>query len=123
MAHLIQPGSAYLCTVNSHREGWNGVICRDPVKWNCGADERFRADACEQGIPKCFQLDLFNREAPQLQIDGNGCSWFLDEVPEALNDQFILLSGQRATEPRGIPEVFAGSASEITMGIYRVKKV
>lgn len=123
MSILISPGNAFMCKINTHREGWAGLICTDAATWNCGARPDFRRDFCAEGEKRCFHLHTFDPGGASLEIDGNGASWLLEKVPDALDDQFLILWGFHAAPPGGIVENVYNQRETRLFGIYRVKSV
>ena len=56
---FITVGNALGCTINSHRSGWDGNICKNAETWNCSAKQQFRTDYCQQGDPRCYHIHIF----------------------------------------------------------------
>ncbi len=110
---------AFGCNVNAHRSLWNGQICKAASSWDCGAKQDFRDDYCEAGDSRCYHLNAFGETNPSIVIDNNGGSWLLEDEPDALEDQILLLWGGFALEPRGVTE----QRSAIVFGAYRVSRV
>jgi len=115
-------GNALGCTINSHRRGWDGSICKNAETWNCSAKQQFRADYCQQGDPRCYHIHIFEEANPYCLIDDLGIGWLLEPNPDALNDQILLFWGKRFQEPRGISEI-ATRPKDYVFGAYRVKSV
>lgn len=120
MTLQIDPGSALCCQVNAHRNGWNGQICKDPAAWDCSQDQGFREDYCESGDDRCYILRAFADDSPGLVIESSSARWFIDERPDALNDQILIVFGPQFHEPRGVR---GGKTNNIVFGGYRVKRV
>ncbi len=51
-----------LLKVNRHIAGYDGTICTNPVRVLCGAQEHFRANYCDKGEPRCYDLSLFSKD-------------------------------------------------------------
>lgn len=118
----ITMGNALGCTINSHRRGWDGSICRNAETWNCSAKQQFRTDYCQQGDPRCYHIHIFEEGDPYCLIDDLGIGWLLEPYPEALNDQILLFWGKRFQEPRGVSEI-ASRPKDYVFGAYRVRNV
>ncbi|ALG67237.1 McrB family protein [Beggiatoa leptomitoformis] len=118
----ISPGSALGCTINSHRKGWDGSICKNAETWNCSAKQQFRTDYCQQGDPRCYHIHVFEEATPYCLVDDLGIGWLLEPHPEALNDQILLFWGKRFQEPRGISEINT-RPKDYVFGAYRVRTV
>ncbi len=52
-----------LLKVNRHIAGYDGTICSNPVRVLCGAQEHFRANYCDKGEPRCYDLGLFSKDS------------------------------------------------------------
>jgi len=117
----LTPGNAVGCKVNSHRSGWDGSICSAAESWKCGADPDFRADYCSQGVPRCYHLHMFEEAEPYLIVDDTGGGWIFQQEVRALDDQVLLLWGNKFHEPRGIRE--SGPAAYQIFGAYRILRV
>jgi hypothetical protein len=50
-----------LLKVNRHIAGFDGSICSNPVRVMCGAQEHFRANYCDKGEARCYDLSLFSK--------------------------------------------------------------
>lgn len=50
-----------LLKVNRHIAGFDGTICSNPVRVMCGAQEHFRANYCDKGEARCYDLSLFSK--------------------------------------------------------------
>jgi len=122
MTYYITAGNGLGCTINSHRKGWDGSICKNAETWNCSAKQQFRTDYCQQGDPRCYHIHIFEEVNPYCLIDDLGIGWLLEPYPEALNDQILLFWGKRFQEPRGINEI-ATRPKDYVFGAYRVKSV
>ena len=61
---FITIGNALGCTINSHRRGWDGSICKNAETWNCSAKQQFRTDYCQQGDPRCYHIHIFEEGNP-----------------------------------------------------------
>ena len=120
--NFITVGNALGCTINSHRRGWDGSICKNAETWNCSAKQQFRTDYCQQGDPRCYHIHIFELENPHCLIDDLGIGWLLEPYPDALNDQILLFWGKRFQEPRGISEITT-RPKDYVFGAYRVKRV
>ncbi len=118
----ITMGNALGCTINSHRRGWDGSICRNAETWNCSAKQQFRTDYCQQGDPRCYHIHIFEEGDPYCLIDDLGIGWLLEPYPDALNDQILLFWGKRFQEPRGVSEI-ASRPKDYVFGAYRVRNV
>lgn len=113
------PGHALGCRTNAHRHGWNGRICERAASWSCGIDQEFREKYCENGIPRCFHLHIFDEADPYLVIPDSGVGWVLESDPHAFDDQILLVWAPDAQEPHGIA---AGKPSTSFMaGVYRIE--
>ncbi len=121
MTFELEPGNALGCTVNSHRQGWDGTICNNPSAWNCGAKQDFRDDYCARGDSRCFHVNLFHERDPHLLIPDDGIGWILDDDSHLLDDQLLVLWGRQFSEPRGANE--SVGASKHVFGAYRVQRV
>ncbi len=119
---FITAGNGLGCTINSHRNNWDGTICHNAETWNCSAKQQFRGDYCQQGDPRCYHLHVFEEQNPYCLIDDLGIGWLLEPNPDALNDQILLFWGKRFQEPRGISEINTRPKDYI-FGAYRVKRV
>lgn len=120
--NFITAGNAVGCTINSHRRGWDGSICRNAETWNCSAKQQFRTDFCQQGDPRCYHIHVFEEGTPYCLIDDLGIGWLLENYPDALNNQIMLFWGKRFQEPRGISEINTRS-KDYVFGAYRVQAV
>lgn len=121
MSLELEPGNALGCTVNSHRQGWDGTICTNASAWSCGAKQDFRDDYCAQGDSRCFHIHLFHEKDPYLLIPDDGVGWLLDDDTHALDDQIFLLWGRQFGEPRGIAE--GRAVQKLVFGAYRIQGV
>lgn len=119
---FITVGNALGCTINSHRRGWDGSICKNAETWNCSAKQQFRTDYCQQGDPRCYHIHIFEENNPYCLIDDLGIGWLLEPYPEALNNQILLFWGKRFQEPRGISDINT-RPKDYVFGAYRVQKV
>ncbi|MDM8561540.1 hypothetical protein [Candidatus Parabeggiatoa sp. HSG14] len=119
---FITIGNALGCTINSHRRGWDGSICKNAETWNCSAKQQFRADYCQQGDPRCYHIHIFEEANPYCLIDDLGIGWLLEPYPEVLNNQILLFWGKRFQEPRGISDINA-RPKDYVFGAYRVRSV
>jgi predicted transcriptional regulator len=119
---FITVGNALGCTINSHRRGWDGSICRNAETWNCSAKQQFRTDYCQQGDPRCYHIHIFEEENPYCLIDDLGIGWLLEPYPEALDNQVLLFWGKRFQEPRGISDINT-RPKDYVFGAYRVRNV
>lgn len=119
---FITVGNALGCTINSHRSGWDGNICKNAETWNCSAKQQFRTDYCQQGDPRCYHIHIFEDHDPHCLIDDLGIGWLLEPYPEALNNQILLFWGKRFQEPRGISEITT-RPKDYVFGAYRVRSV
>ncbi|MCK5719932.1 MAG: hypothetical protein KAH84_08320 [Thiomargarita sp.] len=119
---FITVGNALGCTINSHRRGWDGGICKNAETWNCSAKQQFRTDYCQQGDPRCYHIHIFEEGNPYCLIDDLGIGWLLEPYPEALNNQILLFWGKRFQEPRGISDINT-RPKDYVFGAYRVKNV
>ncbi len=119
---FITIGNALGCTINSHRRGWDGSICKNADTWNCSAKQQFRADYCQQGDPRCYHIHIFEEGNPYCLIDDLGIGWLLEPYPEALNNQVLLFWGKRFQEPRGISDINT-RPKDYVFGAYRVRSV
>ncbi len=119
---FITIGNALGCTINSHRRGWDGSICKNADTWNCSAKQQFRADYCQQGDPRCYHIHIFEDGNPYCLIDDLGIGWLLEPYPEALNNQILLFWGKRFQEPRGISDINT-RPKDYVFGAYRVRSV
>ncbi|MCK6445342.1 MAG: AAA family ATPase [Planctomycetes bacterium] len=120
MSFEIEPGYALGCTVNSHRQGWDGTICNGASAWSCGAKQDFRDDYCARGDRRCFHINLFAETNPHLLIPDDGIGWILDDDPHLLDDQILVLWGRQFSEPGGIAE--AWGTPKFVFGAYRIQK-
>jgi len=113
----IRPGDALGCSVNAHRDGWAGTICREAASWNCGTrPESFRTDYCAVGDGRCYHLNLFHATEPRFVVHRSGADWLLEENEHLLDDQFLLFWSPRAREPHGV----GGRGDHVVVGAYRV---
>ena len=119
---FITVGNALGCTINSHRRGWEGSICKNAETWNCSAKQQFRTDYCQQGDPRCYHIHIFEEANPYCLIDDLGIGWLLEPYPEVLNNQILLFWGKRFQEPRGISDINA-RPKDYVFGAYRVLNV
>ncbi len=119
---FITIGNALGCTINSHRRGWDGSICKNAETWNCSAKQQFRTDYCQQGDPRCYHIHIFEQANPYCLIDDLGIGWLLEPYPEALNNQILLFWGKRFQEPRGISDINT-RPKDYVFGAYRVRSV
>jgi len=119
---FITIGNALGCTINSHRRGWDGSICRNAETWNCSAKQQFRTDYCQQGDPRCYHIHIFEEENPYCLIDDLGIGWLLEPYPDALDNQVLLFWGKRFLEPRGISDINT-RPKDYVFGAYRVRNV
>ena len=119
---FITVGNALGCTINSHRRGWDGGICKNAETWNCSAKQQFRTDYCQQGDPRCYHIHIFEEGNPYCLIDDLGIGWLLEPYPEALNNQILLFCGKRFQEPRGISDINT-RPKDYVFGAYRVRSV
>ncbi len=119
---FITIGNALGCTINSHRRGWDGSICKNAETWNCSAKQQFRTDYCQQGDPRCYHIHIFEEGNPYCLIDDLGIGWLLEPYPEALNNQILLFWGKRFQEPRGISDINT-RPKDYVFGAYRVRSV
>jgi len=119
---FITTGNALGCTINSHRRGWDGSICKNAETWNCSAKQQFRTDYCQQGDPRCYHIHIFEEGNPYCLIDDLGIGWLLEPYPEALNNQILLFWGKRFQEPRGISDINT-RPKDYVFGAYRVRSV
>jgi hypothetical protein len=58
----ISLDNCLLLKVNRHIAGYDGTICSNPVRVLCGAQEHFRANYCDKGEPRCYDLGLFSKD-------------------------------------------------------------
>jgi energy-coupling factor transporter ATP-binding protein EcfA2 len=58
----ISLDNCLLLKVNRHIAAFDGTICSNPVRVMCGAQEHFRANYCDKGEPRCFDLALFSKD-------------------------------------------------------------
>ncbi len=119
MSFWPETGGAWGCQVNAHRAGWNGTVCNDPCNWDCGAKRQFRADYCDRGDDRCYQVYLFDAQKPWFIIDEKGAKWLLDEDARALDDQVLFLFTHQFKEPAGS----VGNGRHTLAGLYVVKQV
>lgn len=119
---FITVGNALGCTINSHRRGWDGSICKNAETWNCSAKQQFRTDYCQQGDPRCYHIHIFEEGNPYCLIDDLGIGWLLEPYPDALNNQILLFWGKRFQEPRGISDINT-RPKDYVFGAYRVRSV
>jgi len=120
MPFLLSPGNAVGAKLNAHRRAWDGSICDHPSEWSCGAEQYFRDDYCSRGHDRCFHLRTFAKTDTGMTIATTGGRWLFEDIPDALDDQVLLLWGSPFAEPRGIKE---GRTSAVVYGAYRVKRV
>ncbi len=121
MTFEIVPGNALGCRTNAHRHGWDGSICDDAAEWACGIEADFRSKYCQNEIPRCFHLHLFDEEDPHLVIPDSGVGWVLGRTPTAFDDQILLIWAPQAEEPRGL--VSGRPAGSFMAGAYRIGNV
>ncbi|OQW94821.1 MAG: hypothetical protein BWK79_04700 [Beggiatoa sp. IS2] len=119
---FVTIGNALGCTINSHRRGWDGSICKNAETWNCSAKQQFRIDYCQQGDPRCYHIHIFEETSPHCLIDDLGIGWLLEPYPEALTNQILLFWGKRFQEPRGISDINT-RPKDYVFGAYRVRNV
>lgn len=121
MSFELIPGNALGCRTNAHRHGWNGTICEGAASWSCGIDQEFREKYCENRIPRCFHLHIFDDADPYLVIPDSGVGWVLNEDPHAFDQQILLVWAPESAEPGG---ALGGKPSTSFMaGAYRVESV
>lgn len=119
MSFELIPGNALGCRTNAHRHGWNGKICERASTWSCGIDQEFREKYCENGVPRCFHLHIFDEDDPYLVIPDSGVGWILEADPHAFDDQILLVWAPDSEEPHG---TVAGKPSASLMaGAYRIE--
>lgn len=118
----LTPGNSLVCKINAHRHGWNGQICSDPERWNCGAPAHFRSDYCANGDDRCFHVRTFAADDPRFVIEGNGGDWIFESDPHAFDDQILFFWGLRTSEDTGIPEGYLEQRHTL-VGAYRVQSV
>lgn len=111
-------GGAWACKINAHRHSWNGEICRDPCRWNCGADFNFREDFCDQGDARCFHVGAFG-PTPLVGVDEKGIGWLLEQDPHSLDGQVLFLYANQGKEPNGM----VNNGRFQIAGIYVVDRV
>ncbi|MBI5433187.1 MAG: hypothetical protein HZA52_10190 [Planctomycetes bacterium] len=121
MSFDIEPGYAVGCTVNSHRQGWDGTICSNASSWSCGAKQDFRDDYCSRGDRRCFHVNLFAETSPNLLVPDDGIGWILEDDPHLLDDQILILWGRQFSEPGGIAEGWG--TPKLVFGAYRIQKI
>ena len=51
-----------LMRVMRHIHGYNGTICTNPTRVQCGAQDYFRQNYCERKDPRCFDYSLYGDE-------------------------------------------------------------
>src|SRR5689334_17108788 len=61
LPYQITLDNCLLLKVNRHIAGYDGTICSNPVRVLCGAQEHFRANYCDKGEPRCYDLSLFSK--------------------------------------------------------------
>jgi len=115
----IQPGDAFAIKVNSHRHQWSGQICSNPLQWNCGASEDFRATQCENGKERCFHLGIFSSGAPRVVIPDRSVEQLLGNNPSLLDDQLLFFTGAKFDARGGRS---GNSADQVLYGAYRIKR-
>jgi hypothetical protein len=115
----IQAGDAFAIKVNSHRHQWSGQICSNPLQWNCGASDDFRATQCENGKERCFHLGIFSHGAPRVVIPDRSVEQLLGNNPALLDDQLLFFTGAKF-DARGGRN--ANSADQVLYGAYRIKR-
>ncbi len=115
----MHSGYVFVCRVNSHRDKWNGTICKDAANWDCGTGQpTFRADFCQIGIERCFHMHLFDAADPHFVIPDRTVVQFCQEQPGFLVNQVILFAGSQSKEPAGIT---MRPSRDVVHGVYWVK--
>jgi hypothetical protein len=61
LPYTLTLDNSLLLKVNRHIAGFDGTICSNPVRVMCGAQEHFRANYCDKGEPRCYDLGLFSK--------------------------------------------------------------
>ncbi|MEE2887881.1 MAG: hypothetical protein VX951_10690 [Planctomycetota bacterium] len=117
----LTPGNAVSCYINTHRSGWDGVICAQPDTWNCAATAEFRRDYCARGTDRCYHIHTFDAPSPYFVMDDYGAGWILGNNIHTLDDQLLLILAREGSEPRGIREEYRRRYK--VAGAYRIKEV
>lgn len=117
----LTPGNVVSCYINTHRSGWDGVICSQPDTWNCAATAEFRRDYCARGTDRCYHIHTFDKPAPSFVMDDYGAGWILGNNIHTLDDQLLLILAREGSEPRGIREEYRRRYK--VAGAYRIKEV
>lgn len=115
-----------LCLPNilSHNKGWNGSICDNPIKNECGPGNlTFRNDHCAKNIPLCNYLSVFNEKQPFLKVKGSILGRAPTEVlDKALAGQLLILVGKAPLDYK-INHVIAIDRATTVFGMYRIKEI
>ncbi len=61
LPYTLSLDNCLLLKVNRHIAGFDGSICANPVRVMCGAQEHFRANYCDKGESRCYDLSLFSK--------------------------------------------------------------
>src|SRR5262249_39577814 len=61
LPYRVTLDNCLLLKVNRHIAGFDGTICSNPVRVMCGAQEHFRANYCDKGEARCYDLSLFSK--------------------------------------------------------------
>ncbi|HEX2913881.1 MAG TPA: AAA family ATPase [Chloroflexia bacterium] len=61
LPYTVTLDNCLLLKVNRHIAGFDGSICSNPVRVMCGAQEHFRANYCDKGESRCYDLSLFSK--------------------------------------------------------------
>lgn len=100
---MISSDNCLLVMVANHKQDYNGTICPDPLKHNCGSSQSFRRNNCVKKHLNCHDINLFNQEKPYFRknaydVDQDG---YFTELSEVLAEGkkpiifFYTNSGQR----------------------------
>lgn len=115
----LEPREALGHLIFSHRQGWDGTICRNAGEWNCGSPSDFRSTHCDRGEERCNVVHIFDPHSPSLLISSDHIGWVLNENFNALDNQILFLFSKSATEPLGLSK---GRTHNVLAGAYRIKK-
>ena len=61
LTYTLSLDNCLLLKVNRHIAAFDGTICSNPVRVMCGAQEHFRANYCDKGEARCYDLSLFSK--------------------------------------------------------------
>ncbi|CCO07552.1 McrB family protein [Desulforamulus hydrothermalis] len=67
---MISVENCLIMKVNNHNRAYDGNICDNPRKHDCGATANFRANYCARQIKQCYDMGLFDVAHPSFYKRG-----------------------------------------------------